>query len=415
MKLHKNKPFILNKVFSFSEKKPFRFSLFFIVVFLFSLLLSCHKTVDDLPDAFILEKHYGGDSLDFAVQLLETDDGNYLILGNTASSGPGANNASLIKITPNGDEIWQFTYGGDAYDDAAQIVKLPDGSFFIVGSTLSFGHGGKDIMLIQVNSNGVQSHVYTFGDIYYDEGRFVSLSGDGHLLVGGYDTDPVSRDKNMSFRKISYDGQVVWKQSYGYDSTDMAVDMAVMSDGYLVVGRSFIRSQGHEDITLVKSDFDGNAIWMKTLGGENLDVMEDILAKKDGNFMLCGYSAMAYENENNDLYVIEIDGQGNILNENNFGDTDDWEFEEGYRIIGNSSGGYYVSGRKLSAMWILALDSRLNMQWEQTYGTVYNTYTMIGFDLKEEADGKIVIVGGEVNSISGKMVFLRLDPDKVVD
>jgi hypothetical protein len=66
-------------------------------------------------------------------------------------------------------------------------------------------------------------------------------------------------------------------------------------------------------------------------------------------------------------------------------------------------------------MWILALDSRLNMQWEQTYGTVYNTYTMIGFDLKEEADGKIVIVGGEVNSISGKMVFLRLDPDKVVD
>jgi hypothetical protein len=113
--------------------------------------------------------------------------------------------------------------------------------------------------------------------------------------------------------------------------------------------------------------------------------------------------------------VIEIDGQGNILNENNFGDTDDWEFEEGYRIIGNSSGGYYVSGRKLSAMWILALDSRLNMQWEQTYGTVYNAYTMIGFDLKEEADGKIAIVGGEVNSISGKMVFLRLDPDKVVD
>ncbi|MGM0566164.1 MAG: hypothetical protein ACQESX_05350 [Bacteroidota bacterium] len=385
----------------------------FVSSFLFALILlllnSCVDDNDTSPGAFTMVKTFGGDSLDYAVQIMETDDDHYLILGRTNSFGLGKTDAYLVKVDPLGNKVWEENYGGSNFDDASQMVKTPDGGYMIVGSTLSFGYGGMDIMLIKTDENGKQQFFKTFGDTYYDKGKFIIPSGDGQFLIGGYTTLVSGNESDMILIKISSGGEEIWSKTYGFDSTDVANSALLLNDGYLVQGKSIV-GEDNQNITLFKTDFDGVMQWSKQYGGEAVEELLDMKALEDGTFLACGYSGSFHNNRNNNAWVIQFDDEGNKLNENNYGSANEWDYEEGYAIIPAQTGGFYMSGRQRSSLWVTRLDNDLNQEWSETYGDVYYNNTRVGFDLLEEPDGKIVIVGGETDSQNGDIHMLRLDP-----
>lgn len=129
-----------------------------------------------------------GDSLlnDRAYTVLSTGDNEYLISGYTESYGAGGKDAWLIKTDSLGNEIWNKTYGGASDDYCYSMDKTLDGNYVLVGSTASFGDGMQDVWLIKVDPDGNELWSKTYGDEPDDVGYSVKSTFDGGYIIAGY-------------------------------------------------------------------------------------------------------------------------------------------------------------------------------------------------------------------------------------
>jgi len=65
--------------------------------------------------------------------IYETNDGGFILAGFTDQTSDGNSDVLLIKLDSNGNELWSKTYGGE-YDDSAMNVKqTSDGGYIVVG------------------------------------------------------------------------------------------------------------------------------------------------------------------------------------------------------------------------------------------------------------------------------------------
>lgn len=387
--------------------------LFFLLL-VSVILISCIDNTTTTPNSFDMVKYIGGDSLDYGTQLLKTDDNNYLILGNTKSKGAGSSDIYLVKVDGQGNVLWDHTYGGNGYDQGNKIIKHKDGGYLILGYTDSFGLGGNDIILLKINESGQQEWLKTYGDVYYDEGNFISEDFSGGYIIGGYFTDVNTVDKDIVVIDVDANGNQQWMQYMGGDTTDIGKDIVKVDDGYLLLGitNSFSDSQ---DIYVSKLDKSGSLLWEKTYGGDRTDCGEKIIATDIGNFAICGFSGSFNEFKDNDIYFIKINTAGDVLLERHYGSDGQWDYEEGYSVKEISSGGFYISGRSKSSLYIMKTDAFGNLEGDATYGDPYSPYTMIGWDVLEIDNDEVLIVGGKRDSDNGKIILLKAGADKLSD
>jgi hypothetical protein len=62
---------------------------------------------------------------------MKTNDGGYLVVGSTSSSGNGNYDVLLVKVGPSGDIIWQKTYGEFFNDYGLNITSIEDNLYLV--------------------------------------------------------------------------------------------------------------------------------------------------------------------------------------------------------------------------------------------------------------------------------------------
>jgi hypothetical protein len=97
---------------------------------------------------------YGGDSSDMGNSVQQVHEGVYAIAGVTSSFGAGGSDFYLIQTDADGDTLWTRTFGDVSYEWASMFRRTADGGYVIVGTTESFGAGGRDVWLIKTDSLG---------------------------------------------------------------------------------------------------------------------------------------------------------------------------------------------------------------------------------------------------------------------
>ena len=100
------------------------------------------------------QKTYGGDNHDIAYSIQQTTDSGYIVAGYTFSFGVGGADFWILKLFSTGDVEWQKTYGGNSTDKAYSIQQTDDGGYIVEGETSSFGAGGTDILLLKLYPDG---------------------------------------------------------------------------------------------------------------------------------------------------------------------------------------------------------------------------------------------------------------------
>ena len=98
----------------------------------------------------IWTRNYGGSERDYGYSVQQTNDGGYIIAGNTKSFGAGDYDIYLIKTDENGDSIWTKTYGGLNNDCGYSIQQTSDDGYIVAGYTESFGAGYYDVWLLKI-------------------------------------------------------------------------------------------------------------------------------------------------------------------------------------------------------------------------------------------------------------------------
>lgn len=108
-------------------------------------------------------KSLGGNGGDAAKSIIETEDGSYLVVGESGSINSGHVIGSyglydywVVKLSPEGDIAWQKVLGGSDSDWARSVCQAPDGGFVVPGLTYStdydaVGCEGADILVFKLN------------------------------------------------------------------------------------------------------------------------------------------------------------------------------------------------------------------------------------------------------------------------
>ncbi|MBT5354223.1 MAG: hypothetical protein HOL56_03910 [Flavobacteriales bacterium] len=139
----------------------------------------------------------------------QTVDGGYIICGTSAEldmySGNIIGDVFLVKTDGNGIEQWRENYGGMNNDLGKSVQQTNDGGYIITGNTESYGSGDYDVYLIKTDGNGLEQWTKTFGGTNNDIGRDVQQTVDGGYIICG-ETNPANADPNVYLIKTDGNG-----------------------------------------------------------------------------------------------------------------------------------------------------------------------------------------------------------------
>ncbi len=156
------------------------------------------------------QKSYGGSEIDQARAAVATENGNYLIVGDTRSTDQdvGVNNGGadvwLVHIDADGGILWESTFGGSAFDVGRDISPSQDGGYFITGSSrsldgpLTANNGKNDVWVLKIDENGLLEQQWTFGGSEIDFGHSIAQLQNGTVVVVG---ESASADKDVKENK----------------------------------------------------------------------------------------------------------------------------------------------------------------------------------------------------------------------
>ena len=298
---------------------------------------------------------YGGKLDDYGWGVTESDDGGYVIAGETFSFGSGQSDIYLLKIDSNGNMKWNTTFGGLAEDVAYSVVNSNDGGFIVAAQTKSYGKGGSDGMIVKFDSKGIKQWNRLFGGKGLDYLKSITVDSlKGYILAGG------SRSFNDGDNQgwvlsVNNDGYPRWEKTYGDVGEDGFNMITRTKDGgFVAVGSSAsFFSKGMKDVIMIKLDSDGQKLWMNLYGGRENDIGNAVNECKDGGFIIAGETT-SYGKGKSDILLIKTDQLG----------IEKWKTTVGSVgvDIGNSvqeltKGGYIISGT--STISNLSFDSIL--------------------------------------------------------
>ena len=146
------------------------------------------------------QKTIGGSEDDRASGIIKTTDGGYIIVGNSYSPISGEktvegiySEAWVIKIDAYGNILWQQSYGGDSADKLYNIIETLDGNFLLVGESASGISGDKtqvsrgdyDCWILKIDGLGNILWDKTIGGNNDDVGVNLVMDQIGGVLIGG--------------------------------------------------------------------------------------------------------------------------------------------------------------------------------------------------------------------------------------
>ena len=213
------------------------------------------------------ETFIGEKGKDIAFDIIETSDGSFMAVGtlsgfhrySTFEFTQTNSDLLLAKVNSNGTLIWKKQFGGNQNEIGKQIKEAPDGGFYIVGSSQSFGAGSFDVCLIKVNINGEEEWMKTFGDSGFDYGQSIDINEHNELYItGATNVDTITQETDIFALKTDENGNEIWSTYIGGNQSDYGNYVRTTSDGgCAIIGNSKSIGNGANDIFFVKIDANG--------------------------------------------------------------------------------------------------------------------------------------------------------------
>jgi len=323
-------------------------------------------------------------------QCLGTDGGNnwfyaaekcqngYLLEIDITKDGPGISNYHglgdpwVVCTDSVGNLLWERCYGGSDGDGPHKIIKINENFFYLLN---------------------------------------YSVSTDGDVQNG--------RAGNFWVVKINASGDIIWENSYGGSVNGEEVrDAILMPDkGLLLMGR--ITSTGGDvtthygiaDIWFCRIDSLGTIEWQKTFGNQGQENAIKLKLTSQNTVLMIGCHGESGGmidcpdpgNDEADVWIIEMDLQGTLLNQYCYGGTrwdqgyDILELENGYAFVGvtisndgDVSGFHGFEWTEYYDIWMVKIDFSGNIIWQKCLGGYNSDYPVY---LTQTGDGGFIIIG----------------------
>ena len=272
----------------------------------------------DSSGNIIWQKTIGGSEADVLASLVETDDGGYLLTGDSRSSISGDRTVEqsgpfgdvwVVKLDSEGTIDWQKAYHVTILHKVAGLAKTNDGGF-IISSEIKIDNWNDDFWILKLDASGNQIWDKTIEGNNFDWAPKITTTADGDFIVAGISNSDAFGDKSENSINGSFDywvlkldetGNIIWENTIGGDSNEGNIYLVSESadGGYLVSGFSDSNisgdktenSNGGSDFWFVKLNEVGIIEWQNTIGGAGNELGGRSISTSDGNYLTAGYSS----------------------------------------------------------------------------------------------------------------------------
>jgi len=224
----------------------------------------------------------------------------------------------------------------------------------------------------------------------------------GYILGGGIFWHD-SGTTDFWLLKTDTQGDCLWSKTFGGENLEDCNEVLQTADGgYLLLGSTSSYSSGLWDTWLLKTDANGDSVWSRTYGGSGADVCISLQPTFDGGYVFAGVTT-TFGAGGEDAWLVKTDADGNCQWSRAYGgaDGDDW----GQSVVQTSDGGYAIGGTTYSYgagwndFWLIKTDAEGDCLWSRTYGDPLPDNCV---EMTQTTDGGYVLAGcGDPTNING--------------
>ncbi|MEA3287223.1 MAG: FISUMP domain-containing protein [Candidatus Marinimicrobia bacterium] len=252
---------------------------------------------------------FGGPGGEWAFSVQQTHDGGYLIAGYTESFGAGNQDGWLIKTNTLGVEEWSYTYGGPGDDRINSAKEILGGGYILGGATDSYSGGPWDGWLIKTDQNGNEEWDFPYGGTGNEQTFQVEQTADEGFIFIGYTESYGSGGQDSWLVKTDASGNEEWNRTFGNTAGNYGYDVRQTIDGGFIVSGADESEDGSSywDFSVRKTDSVGLIEWEQIFGGIYGDWGQSIEQTSDAGYMAAGYSN-SFGNGQDDFWLLRMEG-----------------------------------------------------------------------------------------------------------
>ena len=400
------------------------------IAFLFLIIVGSCKKTDDQPYTL---KYYGDAYEDIGYSVTIVSDG-YVIAGQLTditrsgnSISSSTKNMGVVKTGWNGNIVWKVSAGGKRNDWGSKLYQNTDGSLVCVGTyTDSTTVVQTDAFVVKISSDGEIVWQKQFGGAGNQTGKDIVKTSDGYLVLCTTDLANMTADStgnqagntDIILMKISDNGDYIeTSPPYGFNGDDEGAAIKAANDGNYIVFGTTDRSepgqgQGNGNLILLKVNSSGKAIQSRIIGSEEDEYAADIEVVSDG--YLLAYT-IGKDGDNQEIWVKKLknDIYATPLFTNQILITNGSSTDNPAKVYAISK--YMTDSFILSGNWGKSSAAKMLICEIDASGNLVAGHQMIkgatgiqvAYDVASGDDGYIIAVGKNSYDVNSMMTFLK--------
>lgn len=207
----------------------------------------------DSDGNLLWSRTHGGAGYDAAFSVKQSSDLGFIIIG-TTEVPLSLEDIRLVKTNQDGMLEWEKTYGGLFNDAGLDVIQTQDGGYMLTGKIQSAVWDPFDMWVIKTDEDGNQIWDNLFGGSAMDMGYALTADPESGYLLAGITTTPGTGNANGWLVKIDEDGNEEWTKPIGPSDMDRFRDIAITADGDIILAGD-AGTFDNTDAWLVKVDY----------------------------------------------------------------------------------------------------------------------------------------------------------------
>ena len=307
----------------------------------------------------------------------------------------------------HGQVSFKKRFGTAGNDEARFVEVLSDNSFIVAGGSTGPGFGGQDAMLVKFSANGTVEWSRVYGGTGNEFFMNILACSDGNYIALGESSSFGAGSPDIYVVKFDINGNVLWQRNCGGNNLEQSRGICEVSDGYIVTGGTQSYGGGNWDLFIEKFDFTGVSIWCKVIGNTGGDIAGDPLPISNGDIWIGGFVFVA--SNNHDPVLIRLDPNGTMLSItriNASGNENHYRLRPGGPAFVGSGSTWTYSGNSQLQPWLLGFNSSGTLEWAKRYIIPTGNYEMY---VENCPDGGFIFTPSNVSNDTGEAYLAKLD------
>jgi hypothetical protein len=296
----------------------------------------------DVDGTVIWTKQYDEGFLEQAEDVVEVNDGEFLVIGFRQETPTAPTQTYLVRLDRFGEMVFSRSYGSEGLGEkATKITSLPNDEFLISGNRKQADGGETDALITKVNGNGDIIWRTVLNDAFTSEALGAIATPQGGVIVGTNVKASILETGNIQLYGLSAAGETTWTQTYGTnEKTERLNGMILTTDNHLV----FVGSTENGTKALIaKADLNGDTLWYHEINAGPLDDILYNVIEQDGGESLVAVGQTVPTPANLDVLMVKVRANdGLILWQRRLGDEE--TLDVGRDLARTTDGGFALAG-----------------------------------------------------------------------